>query len=244
MGCRFDVAAVGYVASVGTEEYDEHAIAAAEMAGDLALDARIAAACRGSGNPAALAWLAEALSIQPADRVVDLGSGLGGPAAWLARRYGCFVVGAEPAAASARGAAALFDTATVRSSATAPPFRAAGFDVAVVLGVLSVVAEPDVVLREARRVADRLGVLEWCSTEPAAVEVGGSHFPTPTELHGLIDGAGWTVLQTVGLDLPVPSSWDAAAPDVSAPSEDEREVGVAISAGRLAVRLVVAEARR
>ena len=43
-------------------------------------------ACRGSGSPSALAWLAEALELGPGRRLLDVGSGLGGPAAWAAAR--------------------------------------------------------------------------------------------------------------------------------------------------------------
>ncbi len=48
----------------------------------------IPAACRGSGSPADLAWLAERLDLRGDDRFLDAGGGLGGPAAWLHEHLG------------------------------------------------------------------------------------------------------------------------------------------------------------
>ena len=39
--------------------------------------------------------MAALVSVQPADHLLDVGSGLGGPARWLARRYGCQVTGID-----------------------------------------------------------------------------------------------------------------------------------------------------
>ena len=224
-------------------EFDDEAAAIADAAGEEDLDDRIAAACRGSGNPAALAWLAEGLGLRPGSTVVDLGAGLCGPAAWLVRHHRCRVVGADPAAGATEGAGRLFDVPVLRSSADAAPLRDGTFDAAVVLGVLSVVPDPVAVLREAARVARRLGVLEWCSTEAAAVRAGGSCFPTPDELDGWVGAAGWDVGQSVPFDVPVPSTWaDAAArAEAAAPTtDDEQEVADAIDGGRLRVQLLVA----
>ena len=41
-------------------------------------DHALAAACRGSGGPAALAWLADHLELAPGDRLLDVGAGMGG----------------------------------------------------------------------------------------------------------------------------------------------------------------------
>src|SRR5918998_1383635 len=56
----------------------------------------IPAGCRGSGSPSDLAWLAEALVIGRETRVVDVGSGVGGPAGWLADHFGAQPVCVEP----------------------------------------------------------------------------------------------------------------------------------------------------
>lgn len=226
---------------MGSEEFDTEAEAVAGAVEDVDVDERIAAACRGSGNPAALAWLAEGLGLRPGMRVADLGAGLCGPAAWLDRHYGCAVIGADPAAGAAHGASTLFDVPVLRSTAAAAPFRSGAFDATVVLGVLSVVDDPAAVLTEAARLAPLVGVLEWCSTEAGAVTAGGSRFPTPDELAAMIDGAGWQRTQSVDLDVPVPARWvEAAARADVGTSPDEAEVSEAVDAGRLRVRLAVA----
>lgn len=225
---------------MSAEEFDNHAVALADSLDDHDLDGRIAAACRGSGNPAGLAWLAEGLRLQPGHRVVDLGSGLGGPAAWLERHYRCRVIGVEPAPGSVEGATNLFGTAVLRSTATATPFHAGTFDAALLLGVLSVVPDLGAALREARRLAAGLGVLEWCSTGDTSLNAGGSRFPSADGLDCAIERSGWSIVQAAPLDLPAPAAWDEAAPDLDDPPDDERQVREVISAGRLRVRLVVA----
>ncbi|MEU7828504.1 MULTISPECIES: hypothetical protein [unclassified Nonomuraea] len=56
----------------------------------------VPAACRGSASPAALAWLAEACELAPGMRLLDVGAGVGGPAAWAAERFGVRPILIEP----------------------------------------------------------------------------------------------------------------------------------------------------
>ena len=72
----------------------------------------IPAGCRGSGSPADLAWLAEALAVGPETRIADVGSGVGGPAGWLAEHFGATPVCAEPMSVAA--AAGRLSTVSVR----------------------------------------------------------------------------------------------------------------------------------
>ena len=51
----------------------------AVVAARLGPDYAIPAACRGSGQPAALDWLLEGLGPVPGEPLVDVGAGLGGP---------------------------------------------------------------------------------------------------------------------------------------------------------------------
>lgn len=226
---------------MGTDEFEEDAGDVVAAAAGLEVDLRIAAACRGSGNPAALAWLAEGLRLRPGDLVVDLGGGLGGPAAWIERHYGCTVVAAEPAEGPALGARALFGLSTVRSSAARQPIRGGAAVAALVLGVLSVIDDPVAALVEAGRIAGRIGILEWCSTEATEVRAGGSCFPTPGELERAVRDAGLAVRQSVPLHVDAPEAWDAAADQASTGSSDaEAAVGRAIADGRLRVHLTLA----
>ncbi len=108
---------------VGDVEFDVEAAALADRMAAMDIDDRIAAACRGSANPAALAWLAEELSIAPTTKVGDLGAGRGGPAAWLQRRWGCSIVAVEPAQGAVMGAQRLFDLVVVAGRRPSPPVR-------------------------------------------------------------------------------------------------------------------------
>lgn len=226
----------------GADEFEEAARATTTSVRGAPLTDRIAVACRGSANPAALAWIAEGVALGPRSVVVDLGAGLGGPAAWLELRYGCRVVALEPAPSAAEGAAPLFDLAAVRADASGAPLRDACADAALLLGVVSVVADPVAALAEARRVAARLGVLDYCAAGDAPVHAGGSTFPTRDLLDEWMRAAGWTVDVAADVDLPTPSPWqhavDAYSPDET--SDDEDEVRHAIQHGEVEPRMVVA----
>jgi hypothetical protein len=227
---------------MSAHEFDEHAAQIAEQLPALDLADRIAAACRGSGNPAALAWLAESLHLSADAFAVDLGAGLGGPARWLSDRFGWSVVAVEPAAGAIEAAASVFGVLAVRASAGAAPFAADSFDVALLLGVLSVAAEPDRVLAESRRIAPRLGVLDYCATGSSPVQVGGSSFLPADDLAELVASNGWNVLHTVPASVPAPRAWRDAADGIDVEHDaSESEVIAAIEAGRLAPVMLVAE---
>lgn len=155
-------------------EFDRQASLIADQIPSLPARDRIAAACRGSGNPVALSWLAEGLHLDESTTVIDLGAGLGGPSAWLHEHFDCPCINVEVSAGAA--AAQIFGTPTICGCAEHAPIRSDSVDVALLLGVLSVVAHPAAVLNEAFRVADRLGVLDYCSATCSAVHVGGSTF--------------------------------------------------------------------
>lgn len=163
----------------------------------------LAGASRGSGSPSALAWLAESLAFAPDVRLLDVGSGLGGPAAWAATRYGVHPLGVEPMDGAAEGASQLFAMPTVIGGAEALPVASASFDVAWTLGVLDTIDHPVAALAEIRRclVDDgRLGVLAYVADEPIApTDVPeGNHFPTTAELLADLADAGFVVVDWVG----------------------------------------------
>jgi len=216
-------------------EFDQQASVIASRLHELPAVEQIAAACRGSGNPAALSWLAECLGLHHRSWVIDLGAGIGGPAAWLTRRYGCQIVNLEPAPLAARAANRLFGAPTICGAAERAPVKDDAFDVGLLLGVLSVVENPGQVLREARRIASGIGVMEYCSTSPQDVVVGGSTFVPAEGLRCLIEQFGWRVVQEADVDVPSPRSWAEATAKLEIEQEDsEIEVVHAIEAGRLA----------
>lgn len=211
-------------------EFDLQASAIANQIPSLPEPDRIAAACRGSGNPAALSWLAEGLRLDESTTVIDLGAGLGGPSAWLHKRYGCYCINLEVAPRAA--AANIFATPTICGCAEQPPLRTDSVDVALLLGVLSVVAHAHLVLREAARVAHRLGVLEYCSTTSSAREVGGGTFPTADRFRNQVNAAGWNIIQMAASTVPPPTTWTDAADLIDIePEPTESEVIDAIQAG-------------
>lgn len=228
-------------------EFNAEASTLADRIAALDIDDRIAAACRGSANPAALAWLAEELSIGPTSLVGDLGAGLGGPATWLNRRWQCPIVAVDPSPGAVAGARSLFGLDVVQAAADQLPFPDAVFDIGLLLGVVSVVDGLDAVLREAGRVARRLGLLDYCSTSPATLDAGGSTFRTPQGLVEALGAGGWDVDQIVSIDVPTPTPWaraaDAAQNGVDMPSS-EQEVAEAIESGLLVPRMVTARRRR
>jgi SAM-dependent methyltransferase len=201
---------------VTTTEFDDVASSTAEHLVGRPIDDRIAAACRGSGNPAALAWLAEECGLAPGARVVDLGGGLAGPTAWLARHYGCSAVVLDPSPGATRSARRLFDLPFVRADAAHSPLRRDTFDVALVLGVVSVVDDPVSVLTEAARLARAVAVIEYCGTRGAPVDAGGSRFPTPDELVELTARAGFEPRATTSITMPAPRRWSELQREVDA----------------------------
>jgi SAM-dependent methyltransferase len=111
------------------------------------------------GGLPATAELAEALAPAPGDHVLDLGSGLGGPARLLAARHGCRVTGIDLSGEFVDSANALTDLADmadqvrcVRGDVTAVPFDDASFDHAWTIHVAMNVADRPTFYREARRV--------------------------------------------------------------------------------------------
>jgi len=174
----------------------------------------VSCACRGSGSPATLAWLAEALQVGADTRFIDIGAGLGGPAAWLADRYQAAPVACDPMRHACAGARRLFDLQAVCADATRLPWPDGTFDAGWMLAMLDTVAWPRDPLVEARRVLSpdgRLGLLSYVATGaiPPSDVPTGNHFQTETQLLHTIGTAGLGVVDRVeGTDLPTaPSEW-------------------------------------
>jgi SAM-dependent methyltransferase len=217
---------------------------------------RIPAACRGSGRPSALDWLLADLAPRPGDLMIDIGAGLGGPAAYAAERTGVQPVLAEPEPGACRAAVRLFGAPVVQADATALPFADGAATQAWCLGVLCTASGPDAqraMLRELRRIlrpAGRAGLLVFLATrDPLDNPPVGNHFPSPGQLSALLCEAGLT--ETGAADpasLPPPSlCWrertaavDAelrcrfgAAPALVTAREQSRRIGELLHSGEL-----------
>jgi SAM-dependent methyltransferase len=167
--------------------------------------------------------------------------GLGGPAAWMRSYIGCSVVASDPSPEAVAGAHRLFGLVTVQATAASAPFAVDGFDAVLLLGVLSVVDDWTSVVREARRISRRVGVLEYCSASAETLCVGGSRFPTADGLAAELATA-WDEVRVLRVDEPSPASWDRAAErahDGVQQPNSEREVVDAIESGKLVAYALV-----
>lgn len=206
-------------ADAASEEFGTEAAWTVEILAELAPEAAIPGACRGSGDPAALDRLADALEVNQASRFLDLGGGIGGPAAWLRQRQGCDPVVAEPMIDAVRGARTLFGLAAV-AVLDQLPFAAGTFDAAWALAVLSTVDDKALTLSELHRVVapgGHLGLHEYLRTvERLDDPPAGNEFLTLVELTAALAHAGFEVVEDIGadqLDAP-PPDWQAAVDQV------------------------------
>lgn len=210
----------------------------------LALDRSeaIARACRGSGDPGGLAWIAEGLRLGEGRRVLDIGGGLGGPSAWLVDRYRIRAVTTDPVLDGLVGATRVFGLPGVAADGLALPFPDDAFDATLILAVLSVVDDPVGVLGEAGRLAPVCGAIAYLATGAGAVRCGGSRFPTRDELGGWVDAAGLELLAgPAQLDLPPPPGW---SDDDASDDRAEDEVTTAIDEGRIGPAAFIARRPR
>lgn len=156
--------------------------------------------------------LAAAMALTPAARVLDIGSGLGGPARTLAESHGCHVTGIDltPAFCDAANEMSrwvgLADRVTFQQGdATDLPFDAASFDAAMTIHVAMNIARKDQMYAEAKRVlrpGGRFAVYDVLQGEgggvhypvPWARDASISHLATPEEMPGLLTGAGFRIL--------------------------------------------------
>ena len=154
----------------------------------------------------------------------DVGSGIGGPAAWLADHFGPRPVCVEPMRGAAAAGQRLFGLPTVVAAAEALPLRSGAFDAVECLGVLCTVPRPQrpAVLRELRRVLETRG-----RPRPAGVRrprsqgnealpgplPEGNDFPTEEALTAVLAEAGFTVVQSMESDglAQAPVAWQERA---------------------------------
>lgn len=241
------------------DEFDTMAAWTADAVGQLGQDHAIPAACRGSGSPAALHWLADRLGLRPGLSLLDCGAGVGGPAELAARHYQVQPVLAEPMAAACRASARLFGRPVVVAAGERLPFAGGVFDAVWSLGVLCTVPDQAGLLTELRRVARPgapVGMLVFLRTvDELPEQPEGNSFRSSAELAALLAGAGLAVEEQAELaDFAEPEpDWQAAVDRVDELIErqhgqdhrwqsarhQEQIIGRLISDGLVAGRLLV-----
>lgn len=182
-------------------EFDTVAGWTADVAFDLGPEYHVPAGCRGSGSPSSLTWLIDRLRPEPAERMLDLGAGVGGPAAFLAAATGGRPVLTEPEPTACRAARRLFDLPVVQAGAPVLPFVDGAFELAWCLGVLCTAPDQPGLLAELRRVlapTGRLGLLVFVATVDDLLDPPvGNNFPTESGLRRLLAGAGFQIVEMV-----------------------------------------------
>lgn len=162
---------------------------------------------------AATLELAAAMGIDASTLLLDIGSGLGGPARTVAEVYGCSVTGIDltPAFCAAANELSrwtgLDDRTTFRvGNACALPFDDDTFDAAMTIHAVMNIPDKPAVYREARRVLKPGGVLATYDVlqgeggdvlfpVPWARDPSISHLATPAETREMLVAAGFELVE-------------------------------------------------
>jgi ubiquinone/menaquinone biosynthesis C-methylase UbiE len=164
---------------------------------------------------AATLELARRMEIGRDSHVLDLGSGLGGPARTLAETFGCRVTGIDLTRSFCEAATAMSEwvglagrVRFVHGDATRPPFEPASFDAAMTLHVAMNIAAKDELYAAARRslkpgrIFAAYDVLQGeggpvLFPVPWAREPSISHLATPAQMRALLAGAGFDIVEEI-----------------------------------------------
>ena len=243
-------------------EFDTVAEWTAQVAADLGPEYFVPAACRGSGQPVALDWLLTGLRAGPGDLLLDVGAGIGGPAAYAVDRTGVRAVLVEPEPDACRAAARLFGAPVIQADATALPFADGAVGLAWSLGVLCTAPGREaqlamlLQLRRVVRPGGRIGLLVYLAvTGELDDPPEGNHFPTSTDLHSLIRGADLDVLAVADSeDMPQPpASWQERTaaverelerrfghtPQLAAANGQSHRIGHLLEVGQLTSQVII-----
>ena len=167
------------------------------------------------GGRAATLELARQMNLDNSARVLDIGSGLGGPARTLAEIYACHVTGIDLTSAFCEAATVLSTWVGLsdrvsfqQGDATALPFADGTFDAAMTIHVAMNIAAKDRMYAEARRVLKReahFGVYDVLQGEggdvlypvPWARDASISHLATQSDMSRLLSEAGFSILEVL-----------------------------------------------
>ncbi|MEK6348213.1 MAG: class I SAM-dependent methyltransferase [Burkholderia sp.] len=155
--------------------------------------------------------LADILEIDGRRRVLDIGSGLGGPSRYLASTFGCQVEGVDLSSSYVEAARFLAEQTGLgdrthyrQGNALALPFEDGAFDVAWTQHVAMNIADRDTLYREAHRVlrpAGRFAIFDVVAMSdeplhypvPWAADAGSSFLVTPERMREVLEAQGFIV---------------------------------------------------
>ncbi len=211
-------------------EFDTVAAWTAHVAANLGPSCHIPAGCRGSGSPGALRWFLDRLDVTAGETFLDIGAGVGGPAAFAAQEAGAVPVLTDPETGACRAAQQLFGLPAVQAG-TQLPIATGSVRVGWSLGVLCTVTDQAAYLAELHRVLQpdaRFGLLVYTASHPGPLvrpQPKGNRFPTDEGLADLLATAGLRVRTSGHSDdfTAAPSAWQEAMAQVEA--ELERRYG-------------------
>jgi ubiquinone/menaquinone biosynthesis C-methylase UbiE len=167
--------------------------------------------------------LAALAGISRSDRVLDVGSGLGGPARYLAETFGCRVRGVDLSADFVAAATYLTGRCGLESQVSFAlgdaldlPCADAVFDIVLLQHVAMNIADRPALYAEARRVlapGGRLATFDIVQREgalhfpaPWARDPGGSFLLSEPETRAALEAAGFEVLEWRD-DTPAAQAW-------------------------------------
>jgi sarcosine/dimethylglycine N-methyltransferase len=157
--------------------------------------------------------IAAQLALTPGERVIDIGSGIGGPARWFAATYGVQVTGVDltpefcAAAEALNAATGLADRVRIlNGSALALPVPDAAFDAAYSQNVIMNIADKKQFYREAFRAlrpGGRLALSNLCAgpagepyfPAPWAMTRDTSFLASPDEMRADLNAAGFEIIE-------------------------------------------------
>ena len=165
------------------------------------------------GGIASTRDLVAALQPRAGERILDIGSGIGGPARWIASTFRCHVTGVDLTPAFCRAAEQLTELTglveqvrIVEGSALAMPFDDGSFDRAYSQNVVMNIADKPAFYREASRVLRPGGLLALSNVAagpngplrfpvPWATSPDASFLSSPAETRGDLERAGFEILR-------------------------------------------------